>query len=356
MPTENTPVGAAAGHLRPNDNRIDDPSSRYSGTDAVGMGFLTGDIDDDDDEEIYSKPASNHPPGLTPQGRPGPAVVNTNLNVIPSKPEPARVSPAQAAMPQLQRPGPAPIQVQFPNQPRPSTRAPPPAVLNLPQLKAPPTPGPMTPHPLQPPKTPIAPAFARPRLKTEPSDVKFTADAILRGNKEETLLPRNTPKGAEFWRRFSVVVKEEQRHPGRFFKSSWLTEHQSRSFRLNLCIWMIGLLMVAGIAGGGVLIWFLTSHNSVTTPKVLGGNAGAGNTNATASVTTASATTTSLGVYTVKGDLPPSATPAIPAGLTLPTAAPAAPIAPTIPQKRDIKRPSTQVIQNHRRHMRRLAN
>jgi len=347
MSTGITSAGTPGGHLRPHDNKFDDPSSRYSGTDAVGLGFLTGDIDDDDDEEEYSKPGSNHPPGLTPQGRPGPAVVSANLNYALSKPEPARVHQSQGVMPQPTRPGPGPIQVRTLNQVKPTTRAPPPAVLNLPQLRAPPTPGPMTPHPLQPPKTPIAPAFARPRLKTEASDVKFASDAILRGNKEETLLPRNTPKGAEFWRRFSVVVKEEQRHPGRFFKSSWLTEHQSRSFRLNLCIWMIGLIMVAGIAGGGVLIWFLTSHNAVTTPKVLGGNAGEGNSNATTSFS-GSATTTSFALHTVKGDLPPTVTPTIPAGLTLPTTPPPAAVDPVVPQKRS--------LQKHRHRMRRLAN
>jgi len=349
-------LATTVGGLRPHDNKFDDPSNRFSGTDAVGLGFLTGDIDDEeDDEELYTKPSS-HPPGLTPQGRPGPAVVTANLNITPSRPAAAKVHPSQGFMPQP-RPGPAPIQARAPNQVNVSTRAPPPAVLNLPQLRAPPTPGPMTPHPLQPPKTPIAPAFARPRLKTEPSDVKFTADAILRGNKEETLLARNTPKGAEFWRRFSVVVKEEQRHPGRFFKSNWLTEHQSRSFRMNLCIWVVGLLMLAGIAGGGVLIWFLTSHNSVTTPKVLGGNAGEGNSNGTTSgVASLTASSTSLGVYTVKGDLPPTTTPTIPAGLTLPTTPPVAAADPNIPQKRDLEYPSARGLQKHRRHMRRLAN
>lgn len=329
------------GHLRPHDDKLDD-FNRYSGVGAVGMGFLTGDIDDDDDEEeLYSKPSS-HPPGLTPQGRPGPAVVSANVNFAPSKPEPVRVPDTQRIMAQPERPGPRPIQVSFPNQPRAPMRAPPPAALRIPQVRSPPTPGPMTPHPLQAPKTPITPAFARPRNKTQPSDVKFTSDAILRGEKEETLLARNTPKGAEFWRRFSVVVKEEQRQPGKLFKSSWLSDHQSRSFRMNLCIWITGLLMLAAIAGGGVLIWFLTSHNSVTVPKALGGSAGEGVVNSTSVV---ASSTTALPLHSVTGGLPPTSTPPIPADLAGPTTAP---VVPGAIQKR--------TYSVHRRRMRRMVN
>lgn len=310
------------------------------------MGFLTGDIDDDDDDdEPYSKPAS-HPPGLTPHGRPGPAVANTGIsNFAPRKPEPVRALGREPV-----RTAPAPIQVSFPIQTQPSMRAPPPGALNLPQPRMPPTPtAPMSPHPLQPPKTPITPAFARPRLRTEASDVKFSPDVILRGNKEETLLSRSTPKGAEFWRRFSVVVKEEQSHQGRFFKSAWLTDHQSRSFRLNLCVWAVGLCLLGAIAGGGVLIWFLTSHNSVTVPKALGGNAGAALLNATTSITPS--TTSSFHFHTVTGDLPPTTVPTIPAD----EAAPTAPPDPAAIQKRASNR-SSRALRSHRRNMRIMAN
>jgi len=281
------------------------------------------------------------------------------VDFVPSKPEPARVPDAlrSAAAPAVQPPRAqrAPVQVSFPNQPRSNMRAPPPAILQLPQTRAlppasTPTPGPMTPHPLQPPKTPIIPAFARPRNKAEPSDVKFTSDAILRGEKEETLLARNTPKGAEFWRRFSVVVKEDQIHPGKRFKSSWLTDHQARSFRLNLCIWITGLALLAGLAGGGVLIWFLTSHNTTSAPKTLGGNAGAGIDNST-STATHSSSSTALPLHSVTGDLPPSSTPPIPAGLSVPTTAPVAPAA-TAPGAIQKKRS----LQRHKRRMRRMVD
>ena len=66
-----------------------------------------------------------------------------------------------------------------------------------------------TPQPLPPPQTPIMPIFARPRK--ESNAVKFGEKSeILRGNSEETLLPRGAGgKGDEFWRRFSMVAREE---------------------------------------------------------------------------------------------------------------------------------------------------
>ena len=66
-----------------------------------------------------------------------------------------------------------------------------------------------TPQPLPPPQSPIMPVFVRPR--TESNSVKFEEKGgILRGNSEETLLPRGVGgKGDDFWRRFSMVAKEE---------------------------------------------------------------------------------------------------------------------------------------------------
>lgn len=70
---------------------------------------------------------------------------------------------------------------------------------------------PQTPHPLQPPATPIAPVFARP-AKT--SVVKFAPDQlIMRGEKEETLPPKSREGGDQFWKRFSMVAKVENDKP-----------------------------------------------------------------------------------------------------------------------------------------------
>ena len=70
---------------------------------------------------------------------------------------------------------------------------------------------PQTPHPLQPPVTPIAPVFALPK-KT--SAVKFLPEQpIIRGEKEETLLPKRGEHGDQFWRRFSMTAKVENNKP-----------------------------------------------------------------------------------------------------------------------------------------------
>ena len=70
---------------------------------------------------------------------------------------------------------------------------------------------PKTPHPLQPPVTPIAPVFARPK-KT--SAIKFAPEEpIIRGEREETLLPKRGEHGDQFWKRFSMVAKVENNRP-----------------------------------------------------------------------------------------------------------------------------------------------
>lgn len=71
---------------------------------------------------------------------------------------------------------------------------------------------PSTPHPLQPPMTPIAPVFARPTTATS-RDVKFASTPIMRGDSEDTVLPRRGNTGDDFWRRFSMVVKEDMATP-----------------------------------------------------------------------------------------------------------------------------------------------
>lgn len=70
---------------------------------------------------------------------------------------------------------------------------------------------PQTPHPLQPPATPITPIFARPKKM---SVIKFAPEQpIMRGEKEETLPPKRGGDGDQFWRRFSMVAKVENKSP-----------------------------------------------------------------------------------------------------------------------------------------------
>ena len=71
---------------------------------------------------------------------------------------------------------------------------------------------PNSPHPLQPPMVPIAPVFARPSTATS-RDVKFESKPIMRGDGEDTVLPRRGNRGDDFWRRFSMVVKEDMAAP-----------------------------------------------------------------------------------------------------------------------------------------------
>ncbi len=210
------------------------PSTRQSGYGDLGMGFLTGDMDDDDDSDdetiacspdskytlkVDDKPPSPPLPAATispavqivaPQ--PGYAAAVSALHDTLKSPEPS-LSPVDREHPEMPMPLPhmhSPISSSF-NMPSPALASPraafiPPSV-------------PSTPHPL-PPSTPITPQFARPRPpKKENSDVKFSDAGILRGKHEETLLPRRGEKGDDFWRRFSMVVKMEDTKKG---QSRWV--------------------------------------------------------------------------------------------------------------------------------------
>lgn len=76
-------------------------------------------------------------------------------------------------------------------------------------ISLPGTPGPRIPQMLPPPQTPIVPVFARP--KDDSRSIKYDEKAhILRGDSEETFLPRGRGgKADDFWRRFSMVARED---------------------------------------------------------------------------------------------------------------------------------------------------
>jgi hypothetical protein len=105
---------------------------------------------------------------------------------------------------------------------------------------------PKTPHPLQPPVTPIAPVFARPKKM---SVIKFAPEQpIIRGEREETLLPKRGENGDQFWKRFSMVAKVENNRPrfvslaifGRLLTSNfstWFAETSVGQSRFNRWIW-----------------------------------------------------------------------------------------------------------------------
>jgi len=131
------------------------------------------------------------------------------------------------------------------------------------------TPSPRTPQPLPPPQTPILPVFARPR---QPTNITFDEkSAILRGNSEETLLPRGAGgKGDEFWRRFSMVAKEEAKSGS---KSAWLRKTESGSTRLAAWAWMVGVLILIAIGGSIGVGWFFTHNKPTSQPVAIGGSA-----------------------------------------------------------------------------------
>jgi hypothetical protein len=109
--------------------------------------------------------------------------------------------PQMVQVAQTLRPGPgAPM---GPPHGPPSPRGPPTGPFGMPPAPSVPS----TPHPLEEPVTPITPAFLRPSKPTE--TVQFTSEPIIRSNSEDHLLPRRGDKGDDFWRRFSMVAKDD---------------------------------------------------------------------------------------------------------------------------------------------------
>lgn len=179
--------------------RFDD-DKRQSGFGALGMGLMN--MDDDSDDE--DGPAMQVPPARTSHRSPPTPDLKQAPGAIPlAAPRPGYV--AQAI--NLARPPPSAT-------PNGRSRADDEKaqLCGAPPAYAPSTPGtprgpPSSPHPLNLPVTPIQPVFARPR-KQEERDVKFSS-GIIRGNKEDALIPRRGEKGDDFWRRFSMVAHDQ---------------------------------------------------------------------------------------------------------------------------------------------------
>jgi len=301
---------------------VDQPPNRNSG---IGAAFLSGDIEDDDDESDYSQhsprqiiPRKNSLPSHPAAGR------QQQQPQQSQKPSPLRVDTDRRIQNPLQNSRSPPQQQQvYPdrslNQPpreaesnqyaQPIPR--PPRAAFIPESPSPVQTSPLAPHPLQAPKIPIAPVFASPSPSSlRRPGVKFSDSAIMRGNSEETLVARNTPKGAEFWRRFSVVVKEEQdtfNKPGQ--RSSWLKKNQSSASRMRGCVWITAIIIILGIGGLAALIWFMTHNQQPSVPKTLSGAADPSNVFSTTSSSVAQvSSSTKKALHTVTGDLPPPVT------------------------------------------------
>ncbi|KAH7340734.1 hypothetical protein B0J17DRAFT_652604 [Rhizoctonia solani] len=106
----------------------------------------------------------------------------------------------------------------------------------------------LLPHPLQAPSTPITPVFAAPPRVN--FDEKAFNTPILRGDKEETLITRRGEKGDDFWRRFSMVAKEDNAKPANQKASNWLKRTEAGRSGFSRCVWVVGILLLIGIAGG----------------------------------------------------------------------------------------------------------
>jgi len=229
------------------DNYINDASNRQSGVGALGEGFMNGSLDDDDDEpdvkynpfssdkekETFNMPlAATPPPQYVATPMPPPAALSINT---------VNRNPFASPMDRGFRNGP----------PQPITV-------------------PSTPHPLQPPMTPITPIFARPRQQ----DIHFDDKPIMRGAGEGTSIPVRGEKGDDFWRRFSMVVKEENAKPTRMKQSSWLKNTQGRTNTMFRWVFFIGMILTICAIGAIVLWWYVDHHSTSNSgPAAIGGSA-----------------------------------------------------------------------------------
>lgn len=136
--------------------------------------------------------------------RPGYAAPIANLNV--SNLSPSTSPPGHSKEPPQMGQVPQALRITRPQANTDLPRIPPPiyqTAIHRPSV-------PSTPHPLQPPITPITPVFVRPSKSPAPPDVKFS-EAIIRGNSEDNLLPKRGERGDDFWRRFSMIAREEKK-------------------------------------------------------------------------------------------------------------------------------------------------
>ncbi|TFK73648.1 hypothetical protein BDN72DRAFT_761361 [Pluteus cervinus] len=277
------------------DNYTDNDANRQSGMGALGAGFLNGSMDDDDsddeDEPKSTRPAPSKNAALAAATGIGASGQNAPLQ----PPSPPKQQPIAAPRPgysapiaalNLARPEPVAIPQGRQPEPRhpienpfepPSPQAPQASRIPQPQrsgsFSPPSSPLGTAPHPLQPPKTPIVAVFARP---ANGAGVTFSEATprppkpIIRGNSEETLLPKRGEQGDDFWRRFSMVAKE----PNSNKESAWLKQTQARSNSLSRWVWITGICLLLAIGAGAGLGWYFT-HNKPAhqQPTAIGGSA-----------------------------------------------------------------------------------
>ncbi|KAF8682933.1 hypothetical protein RHS04_02415 [Rhizoctonia solani] len=155
------------------------------------------------------------------------------------------------------------------------------------------------PHPLQAPSTPITPVFAAPP-RVNFAEKSFNTP-ILRGDKEETLIARRGERGDDFWRRFSMVAKEENAKPANQKSSHWLKRNQAGRSGFSRCVWVVGLILLIVIIGAiGTGYYFSRSKPDHYRPATFGGSEEEGmNGKGTSSVSQSSTSTSTGGLVKI---------------------------------------------------------
>ncbi|KAI0061629.1 hypothetical protein BV25DRAFT_1826334 [Artomyces pyxidatus] len=255
-----------------------DQKNRHSGVGSLGMALMNGDMDsDDEDDDERRKHPTSHQQMPVPQPSQMQPPQAQQMPVPLAAPRPGYAAPVGGL--RMPQPSPSPDGHMPHNPPGlPNSyngpRVPPAAALAMGPPKPGPIPVPSTPHPLPPTMTPIQPVFARPAKVAPTQDVKFGPDSIMRGNSEEKLLPRRGEKGDDFWRRFSMVAKEERQKSPSQKQSAWLRKTQNGTTRMSRWVWIVGLILLA-LVGLGIGLGMYISHKSSPNeqPKAIGGSA-----------------------------------------------------------------------------------
>ncbi|KAI9465451.1 hypothetical protein BJY52DRAFT_1244095 [Lactarius psammicola] len=205
------------------------------------------------------------------------------------------------------------------------------------------------------PRMPPAAVRARipPPTQTQSNEVKWGPEPIIRGNSEEKLIPRRGEKGDDFWRRFSMIAKEENKKRYSQKLSPWLRETQSGKKRMSGWVWVVGLILLV-CAGLGIGLGLYISHKSPShqDPTAFGGGGNHGTGSATSQVVAGAGT----GIHSSSRHVSPTNTVARRAAFAdpLPTPAPGTSIHVIHLPHRRWDKPDAPRARHQRRHLNRV--
>jgi hypothetical protein len=95
----------------------------------------------------------------------------------------------------------------------------------------------------------------------------------MRGQTEDPLLPHRGEKGDGFWRRFSMVAREDSSKGKK--ESSWLHKTKNGINGFSRWVWIIGLVLLLAIVGAitlGVVLSMGKEDEAPKEPSILAGN------------------------------------------------------------------------------------